>query len=203
MCLRPSGLTAARRDRMDPCRDRGLRDRADGIHIQRSPSRTAQVICRSRRTASHRSREDQRYGTPGRLFTVWFAPQVNMTGVFTGTLAIVLRARILAGSAGDGDRDRPRFACRRLPVDVGAAHGHRSAAELADGVRRSRRGSRRVLQWLSSIAWDALGRTVRWGSAWPCCSISRSGSAVLIVARRCKARSASSATSSSTGCRRS
>jgi cytosine/uracil/thiamine/allantoin permease len=34
--------------------------------------------------------EDQRYGTPGRLFTVWFAPQVNMTGVFTGALAIVL-----------------------------------------------------------------------------------------------------------------
>src|ERR1044071_4069457 len=34
--------------------------------------------------------EDQRYGRPGRLFTVWFAPQVNMTGVFTGALAIVL-----------------------------------------------------------------------------------------------------------------
>jgi len=34
--------------------------------------------------------EDQRYGTPRRLFTVWFAPQVNMTGVFTGALAIVL-----------------------------------------------------------------------------------------------------------------
>ena len=34
--------------------------------------------------------EDQRYGTPGRLFTVWFAPQVNVAGVFTGTLAIVL-----------------------------------------------------------------------------------------------------------------
>src|ERR1700755_605678 len=34
--------------------------------------------------------EDQRYGTPRRLFTVWFAPQVNMTGLFTGTLAIVL-----------------------------------------------------------------------------------------------------------------
>src|SRR3981189_2368741 len=33
---------------------------------------------------------DQRYGTPRRLFTVWFAPNVNMTGVFTGTLAIVL-----------------------------------------------------------------------------------------------------------------
>src|SRR6185312_7588022 len=33
---------------------------------------------------------DQRYGNPARLFTVWFAPQVNMTGVFTGTLAITL-----------------------------------------------------------------------------------------------------------------
>ena len=33
---------------------------------------------------------EQRYGTPARLFTVWFAPQVNMTGVFTGTLAITL-----------------------------------------------------------------------------------------------------------------
>jgi NCS1 family nucleobase:cation symporter-1 len=34
--------------------------------------------------------EEQRYGTPGRLVTVWFAPQVNMAGVFTGALAIVL-----------------------------------------------------------------------------------------------------------------
>src|ERR1044072_9837274 len=34
--------------------------------------------------------ERQGYGTPGRLFTVWFAPQVTMSGVFTGTLAIVL-----------------------------------------------------------------------------------------------------------------
>src|ERR1700760_2732682 len=33
---------------------------------------------------------DRRYGTPRRLFTVWFAPQVNMTGVFTGALAITL-----------------------------------------------------------------------------------------------------------------
>ena len=33
--------------------------------------------------------EDNRYGNPRRLFTVWFAPQMNMTGVFTGSLAIV------------------------------------------------------------------------------------------------------------------
>ena len=29
---------------------------------------------------------DRRYGTPGRLFTVWFAPQINMTCVFTGAM---------------------------------------------------------------------------------------------------------------------
>src|SRR6476659_2481086 len=34
--------------------------------------------------------EDQRYGTPRRLFSMWFAPQVNMTGLFTGPLAILL-----------------------------------------------------------------------------------------------------------------
>ena len=34
--------------------------------------------------------EDQRYDTPAGLFTVWFAPQVNITAVFTGALAIVL-----------------------------------------------------------------------------------------------------------------
>src|ERR1700750_3521908 len=33
--------------------------------------------------------EDNRYGSPRRLFTVWFAPQMTMTGVFTGSLAIV------------------------------------------------------------------------------------------------------------------
>ncbi|MFG2891335.1 hypothetical protein [Streptomyces sp. NPDC048248] len=28
-----------------------------------------------------------RYGTAGRLFTGWFAPNLTMTGVFTGTVA--------------------------------------------------------------------------------------------------------------------
>ena len=34
--------------------------------------------------------EDHRYGGPGRLFTVWFAPNLTMTGVFTGTVGIAL-----------------------------------------------------------------------------------------------------------------
>jgi len=33
---------------------------------------------------------ENRYGTARRLFTVWFAPQVNMTVLFTGTLAVTL-----------------------------------------------------------------------------------------------------------------
>src|SRR5262245_8446550 len=34
--------------------------------------------------------EDNRYGRPGRLFTVWFAPNLTMTGVFSGTVGIAL-----------------------------------------------------------------------------------------------------------------
>src|SRR3954465_1469217 len=47
-------------------------------------------------------REDQRYGRPRRLFTVWFAPQVNMTGVFTGALAIALGLGFWLGLLGMG-----------------------------------------------------------------------------------------------------
>lgn len=34
--------------------------------------------------------ESNRYGGPWRLFTVWFAPNLTMTGVFTGTIGIAL-----------------------------------------------------------------------------------------------------------------
>ncbi|CAN5569611.1 hypothetical protein BH09ACT8_BH09ACT8_26190 [soil metagenome] len=47
--------------------------------------------------------EHQRYGKPGRLFTVWFAPQVTMTGVFAGTLAVICPP---------GGRGRVRGSCR-------------------------------------------------------------------------------------------
>src|SRR3954471_20939208 len=45
---------------------------------------------------------DRRYGSPGRLFTVWFAPQVNMTGVFTGALAITFGLGFWLGPLGMG-----------------------------------------------------------------------------------------------------
>lgn len=99
--------------------------------------------------------EDQRYGTPGRLFTVWFAPQVNMTGVFTGTLAITLGlgfwlgllAMVIGTSLGSlvvGYLSTwgPRTGTAQLPISRMAFGG----AVVVPAA----------LQWLSSIAWDGL-----------------------------------------------
>src|SRR5689334_14320246 len=99
--------------------------------------------------------ENQRYGTPSRLFTVWFAPQVNMTGLFTGTLATVL---------GLG------FWRALLAMAIGTVLGTLLVAYLSTMGPRTGAGqlpsSRMVfgtgvvlpgvLQWLGSIAWDAM-----------------------------------------------
>jgi NCS1 family nucleobase:cation symporter-1 len=99
--------------------------------------------------------EDQRYGTPRRLFTVWFAPQVNMTVVFTGALAIVLGLGFWLGL---------------LAMVIGTVLGSLVVGYLSTWGPRTGTGqlpnSRMAfgvgvvlpaaLQWLSSIAWDAL-----------------------------------------------
>ena len=99
--------------------------------------------------------EDQRYGNPARLFTVWFAPQVNMAGVFTGTLAIALGLGFWLGL---------------LAMVIGTVLGSLVVAYLSTWGPRTGTGqlpnSRMafggcvvvpgVLQWGSSIAWDAL-----------------------------------------------
>lgn len=98
---------------------------------------------------------DRRYGTPARLFTVWFAPQVNMTGVFTGTLAITLGlgfwlgliamiiGTVLGGLVvGYLSTWGPRTGTAQLPA---------SRLAFGPGVALPA-----ALQWLSSIAWDAL-----------------------------------------------
>ena len=99
--------------------------------------------------------EDQRYGSPVRLFTVWFAPQVNMTGVFTGTLAIVLGlgfwlgllAMVIGTVLGS------------LVVGYLSTWGPRTGAGQLPNSRMAFGGGvvlPAALQWLSSIAWDAL-----------------------------------------------
>ncbi|NEA38860.1 cytosine permease [Streptomyces sp. SID11385] len=99
--------------------------------------------------------EDRRYGGPGRLFTVWFAPNLTMTGVFTGTLGIVLGldfatalAAVVAGTL-----------LGAVPVAYLGTWGSRTGAgqlplsRLAFGPAVVLPG---ILQWLSSVAWDAL-----------------------------------------------
>jgi NCS1 family nucleobase:cation symporter-1 len=99
--------------------------------------------------------EDQRYGSPARLFTVWFAPQVNMTGVFTGALAIVLGLGFWLGL---------------LAMVIGTVLGSVVVGYLSTWGPRTGTGqvpnSRMAfgggvilpatLQWLGSIFWDAL-----------------------------------------------
>lgn len=99
--------------------------------------------------------EDQRYGTAKRLFTVWFAPQVNMTGVFTGTLAILLGlgfwlgllAMVIGTVLGS------------LVVGYLSTMGPRTGAGQLPNARMAFGDTVVVpaaLQWFSSIAWDAL-----------------------------------------------
>ncbi|WP_432106253.1 purine-cytosine permease family protein [Streptomyces sp. bgisy091] len=98
---------------------------------------------------------DRRYGRPGRLFTVWFAPNLTMTGVFTGTVGVALGLD---------------FTTALVAVVLGTLVGAAPTAYL--GTWGSRTGVGQLplarmafgpgvvlpgaLQWLSSIAWDAL-----------------------------------------------
>jgi nucleobase:cation symporter-1, NCS1 family len=96
-----------------------------------------------------------RYGNPRRLFTVWFAPQVNMTVVFTGTLAVVLGlgfwlgmlAMVIGTVVG----------C--LAVGYLSTWGPRTGTAQLPNARMAFGGTVAVvavIQWLSSIAWDGL-----------------------------------------------
>lgn len=98
---------------------------------------------------------DRRYGTPGRLFTVWFAPQVNMTGVFTGALIgslglgswLSILAMVIGTVLGS------------LVVGYLSTLGPRTGTGQLPGARLAFGGLiavPAVLQWLSSVAWDAL-----------------------------------------------
>jgi len=98
---------------------------------------------------------ENRYGTARRLFTVWFAPQVNMTVLFTGTLAFTLGLGFWLGL---------------LAMTIGTVLGCLVVAYLSTwGPRtgmaqlpnaRMAFGSTvavvAVIQWLSAIAWDGL-----------------------------------------------
>ena len=109
------------------------------------------------RDARHRAHRAKTSATarPRRLFTVWFAPQVNMTGVFTGALAIVLGlgfwlgllAMVIGTVLGS------------LVVGYLSTWGPRTGTAQLPNSRMAFGGGvvlPAALQWLSSIAWDAL-----------------------------------------------
>jgi NCS1 family nucleobase:cation symporter-1 len=98
---------------------------------------------------------DQRYGTPRRLFTLWFAPQVNMTGLFTGTLAILLGlgfwlgllAMVIGTLLGS------------LLVAYLSTWGPRTGAGQLPNARMAFGGGVVLpagLQWVGLIAWNAM-----------------------------------------------
>ncbi|MDR3664379.1 MAG: cytosine permease, partial [Mycobacterium sp.] len=98
---------------------------------------------------------DQRYGTPGRLFPLWFAPQINMTCVFTGALIgalglgfwLSMLAMIIGTVIGS------------LVVGYLSTWGPRTGTAQLPGARMAFGGLIAVpaaLQWLSAVAWDAL-----------------------------------------------
>jgi NCS1 family nucleobase:cation symporter-1 len=99
--------------------------------------------------------EANRFGRPWRLASVWFAPNLTMTAVFTGTLGatlglgfgtglLVLLAGTVIGS---------------LPVAYLSTWGPRTGTGQLPLARLPFRGGvvlPGLVQWLGSIAWDAL-----------------------------------------------
>ncbi len=117
------------------------------------PSRTGDLALESQGMAP--IPEDSRYGGVYRMFTVWFTPNMELSGVFAGTLAVALGlgfqlglvAIILGTLIGS------------VPVAVLCTWGPRTGtgqvpmARLPFGKAIVVPGT---VQWLSSIAWDAL-----------------------------------------------
>jgi len=99
--------------------------------------------------------EDQRYGSYWRNFTVWFAPNMELSGVFTGTLAFTLGLGfwpgIIAIVIG--------VFLGALPVGLLATLGPKTGmgqlplARLPFGKSIALPAA---VQWLSAIAWDGL-----------------------------------------------
>jgi NCS1 family nucleobase:cation symporter-1 len=117
------------------------------------PTRTGDLALESQGMAP--IPEDSRYGGIYRMFTIWFTPNMELSGVFAGTLAVAvglgfrlgLAAIILGTVIGS------------VPVAILCTWGPRTGTGQVP-LARLPFGKTIVLpgtvQWLSSIAWDAL-----------------------------------------------
>jgi NCS1 family nucleobase:cation symporter-1 len=117
------------------------------------PSRTGDLALESQGMAPIPA--DSRYGGLHRIFTVWFTPNMELSGVFTGTLAVSLglglRLGLTAIVVGTVVGSVPvALACTWGP-QTGVAQ--LPLARLPFGRSVVVPGT---VQWLSAIAWDAL-----------------------------------------------
>ena len=99
--------------------------------------------------------EDGRYGANWRNFTVWFAPNMELSGVFTGTLAATLGLGLATGIAaivvGVLLGAAPVAALSLWGPKTGMAQ--LPLARLPFGKSISVPA---LVQWVSAVAWDAL-----------------------------------------------
>jgi NCS1 family nucleobase:cation symporter-1 len=99
--------------------------------------------------------EDARYGALRRNFTVWFAPNMELSGVFTGTLAATLGLGLWAGLAAIAIG----VVLGALPVATLSLWGPKTGmaqlplARLPFGKTIAIPA---LVQWVSSVAWDGL-----------------------------------------------
>ena len=99
--------------------------------------------------------EDQRYGSSWRNFTVWFAPNMELSGVFTGTLAFTLGLGFWPGFVAIVIG----VVLGALPVGLLATFGPKTGmgqlplARLPFGKSIALPAA---VQWLSALAWDGL-----------------------------------------------
>ena len=117
------------------------------------PARTGDLALESQGMAPIPA--DSRYGGVYRMFTIWFTPNMELSGVFAGTLAAAIGlgfrlglAAIIAGTV-----------IGSVPVAILCTWGPRTGTGQVP-LARLPFGKAIVLpgtvQWLSSIAWDAL-----------------------------------------------
>jgi len=99
--------------------------------------------------------EEQRYGASWRNFTVWFAPNLELSGIFTGTLAFTIGLGFWLGFIAIA----LGVVLGALPVALLATWGPKTGmgqlplARLPFGKTIALPAA---VQWLSSVAWDAL-----------------------------------------------
>ncbi len=99
--------------------------------------------------------EDGRYGANWRNFTVWFAPNMELSGVFTGTLAATLGLGLATGIAAIV----VGVLLGAAPVAALSLWGPRTGMAQLPLARLPFGKSISVpalVQWISAVAWDAL-----------------------------------------------